>query len=159
MTPEHIIAVTGLAAVIASLLVAFYTVRSQGKFLNKQLHADVVLGSRRQWLSELRDALAEYVATNISVASGAGLSSASGDMIKYERATYLRAKIIMLLNPKESSHQELLDVLHRAMAAAIRPPDDNVGEVAVSTNDLLELAQQVLKSEWEVIKKLEAARK
>ncbi|HVS26551.1 MAG TPA: hypothetical protein VHE58_04545 [Burkholderiales bacterium] len=143
-------AVTALCAVLLGPLVALWTTQRQSRIA-------VRATNRQAWINSLRDAFAEF----ISLASLLSLVPAGRELYeKVERLAFLEAKIKLLLNPKETDHQQLMSLVgdtRRAVAATIRTSrEEKDHELLVEdVKALVPLVQAVLKREWERVKRVE----
>ncbi len=73
-----------------------------------------------------------------------------------ERVSLLKHKIALLLNPNETLHRELLKAVHELNGITIQSAGTNQSKSSDFGNvnrKLTEIAQKVLKSEWEIVKK------
>ena len=120
-----------------------------------QFRTTVVAAARQQWISSVRDALAEYQVSVTSIAK-MFVIPASDPAIRdqtYERAAFLTYRLKLLLNPRERSHLELLvaiEALFAALTPALKSGDHS--QAVAQIRRVTELGQLVLKSEWERVK-------
>jgi hypothetical protein len=162
MSTEYLAALTGLAAVILSPLVAIWVTRSQSKTaqetLKRQIQADIVIKSRKEWISDLRLTVAEFLSITVMLAYGIMTSGvpAPDKATQLERAAFLRSKIFLLLNPTEDEHIELARLTDQALGAAVGGGSMSGMSLGDLNRALTASAQSVLKNEWEVVKRLES---
>jgi len=112
---------------------------------------------RQAWINSLRDTVAEFTAKVRSGQPQASGLLASDDALRHqaqvEKAEHrqsvvqLKAKIVLLINPKEVDHEELVRLAQCALDAYEQGQDATRQLTA-----LLSHTQQVLKREWNVIK-------
>ena len=141
-----IAAATALVAVILGPFISFNASKRQ------------MLGPMRQtWINSLRDTIAEYTAKiGMGVPQPSALLASDDDLrhkAQSERMEHLqtvlqlKAKIALLINPKEVDHQEIVR-LTEVTFKAYEEGRDTTSQLAA----LIAHAQQVLKREWNVIK-------
>ena len=142
-----IAAVTALVAVVASPILAARTGKNQ------------MIGPMRQaWINDLRDNLSLYI-SRLSINRWHGAPSGQESSVEYERkeaedilrikeAVRLREKLLLLLNPGEQEHIDLAKLIELAYVSYEKAEDTS--EVLI---DLRKFSQQVLKKEWDVVKK------
>src|SRR5215831_3695223 len=149
-------ACTALIATIVGPLVALTVAR-------RQFIATVISGNRHKWIENLRDELAELIsllATALVVKSkwkdkweeGRGpLNSDPAMLEKFEHIVLAQAKIRLLINPHEEDHQRLgeaVDLADRHLRSEDSPP----AETETDIRTIVELAQSILKREWQRVK-------
>jgi hypothetical protein len=66
----------------------------------------------------------------------------------YKRHTQLKEKVCLLINPRETDHQELVRLVESAFNAFVEGHDATTALHAIRTH-----TQGVLKREWEVVKR------
>ena len=142
-----IAAATALIAVIVGPIITFRASRNQ------------MLGPMRQaWINGLRDTVAEYTA-HTCIARWHVLPSANDpsdvqraleleDRNRFQLAYQLKEKIALLINPKETDHQELVRLVESAYTAYVNGTDTKIALRAIR-----EHTQMILKREWDVVKK------
>lgn len=73
-----------------------------------------------------------------------------------ERMLFIEAKVRLMLNPKESDHQQLIDAMYGLRQAAgdtINSKDpSHHARLANATAAIVPVAQAILKREWERVK-------
>ena len=149
--PEVIAALVAALAAIAAVLI--------GPFVTIRASKNQMLGPMRQaWINSLRDTVSEFVATvSIGMPQSAGLLSPDDTLrhsaqmerqAQIQKAYLLKAKIQLLINPKEEMHTELV-----RLAEAVFSAYTSGGSASPSVVALLEHTQTVLKTEWNVVKK------
>jgi hypothetical protein len=159
-----IAAVTGLAAVIltplATVLVARWQNRTTFDVTRQQIAATIVSASRREWISELRNALAAFqAATNeLLYQRTLGETSKWQDHPSFQPANELRFKIALLINPNEDDHRRLLALVDERMnLLAVQPSSELLKASQLVGAQITDVAQHILKREWERVKEGESS--
>jgi hypothetical protein len=123
-----------------------------------QFRAAVLSKNRQDWINSLRDCLAEYNAilydTFAQVHSGGEIRHEKEAASAFMRANAIRSKVALLLNPVESDHCDLLNIM-RAMNDSATGATDAKTAAAFAAQDeqFISLAQKILKREWERVKR------
>ncbi len=117
-----------------------------------------MLGPMRQaWINSLRDTVSEFIASVYVGHLETGVLSRDDQVREaataarhahFQKTVQLKEKIALLSNYKEREHQELVRLVNGAFAAYETGRDTDVALKA-----LREWTQQVLKTEWDVVKK------
>lgn len=151
MEPEVIASIiaaaTALVAVVVGPLVTIRASKTQ------------MLGPMRQaWINSLRDTVAEYSArihagkpqpTALLSPDDSVRHAAQVACAEHVQSTFqLQAKIILLINPNEVEHQELVRLAKSAYEVYFSGRDTEVPLAALQQH-----TQTVLKTEWNVVKK------
>ena len=145
-----IAACTALAAVIVGPIVSF-------KIAKRQISASTVTISRQHWINDLRDAIADFNAKASMIYSLARNHYADEHSIpRIEELVQLNYKIELLINPNEEDHAKIVKIVDHITAslslAKVRA--NEIGdELDGKKEELISLAQKVLKREWERVKK------
>ena len=126
----------------------------------KQANVSVLSNNRQAWINTLRDQIAEFISIGAQFHSGdwsARGREAFDD--KFERLVFIESKIKLLLNPNEEDHTRLVSLLERARNTLGNHGADSEGrrfpEWAELYQEFVPLAQEILKREWERVKKQE----
>lgn len=143
------LSVAGLAVFVGpfiSLVIAKRQITSSTRTSEKQIISPI----RQAWINELRMIIAELT-------SKAAHYWASGyedrEDADYYRITELEHQLKLYLNPRESDHLELLDKVHK-MTDEIGASNTKMDIVFWEAhNAVIEISQQILKREWERVKK------
>lgn len=141
-----IAAATALVAVVVGPLVTMRASKKQ------------MLGPMRQaWINSLRDTVAEYSARIHAGQPQSAALLSSDDSVRHaaevsradhvQSTTQLQAKIILLINPNEADHMELVRLTKNAYQAYVSG-QSTAGTLAA----LQQHTQTVLKKEWNVVK-------
>jgi len=161
-------------AVVAGSMVTVWTFRKTVRSQEELARKVAVKQSRQDWINELRNCCSDYVAaimvlkahkymheshSNLATklidhdpVAGANMQAEWGRENSLLRSSVysLRAKIILLSNPKEALFKELLHEIDRAL--------DKAGDGGISSNGefdrIIELSQQILKIEWDRARKM-----
>lgn len=161
-TEAIITAVTGLVAVIISPIVTFAVLKRQTRttleIARVQITADVVSANRQQWINTLRDTVAELLAL-LGASSHASSQQAMDNKQVYQanlRNGLLHNKILLLLNPNEQDHSDLMKLLTEILQAAVIMQRNlspaNIEAFTVIESRIVALMQAILKREWERVK-------
>jgi len=143
--------VAGVAGPVVSVLIA-----------RQQSRASVISHNRERWAETLRDLVAEYVALLMSAsilrqALGQDLSLALTTdralLTTAERVALLKNKILLIINPLKSDHDELsraIDAAYMALVSESPPPPSRM---RVDTEAITRAARAVLRAEWQRVKR------
>lgn len=147
-------------ALIASLAGPFVTLRVG----RQQFKANVLSVNRQRWIETMRDALAGLIAQlqtaatvrqNNALLNRATLASDFQLLTRVEELARTIAKIDLLLNPFEEDHQRLRELMDKALdwlrADAVGPT--LVDDMDAVANDVVRVAQGILKREWIRVKR------
>jgi hypothetical protein len=161
-------------AVVAGSMVTVWTFRKTTRSQEELARKVALKQSRQDWINELRNCCSDYVsgvmvlkahkymykshselATTLvehDPVAGANMQAEWGRQNSLLLASVysLRARIILLSNPKEPLFMELLREVDRAL--------DKANEVGVTSRNefdrIIELSQQILKIEWDRARKM-----
>lgn len=127
--------ITAIAALVTAIVTLFIAARTR-RFNYNQLFAQTVSQSRNVWLTQMR----EYISKMLAVAQ------TTKDIYEYYK---VRNEIMLRLNLAEAYHIELKQQIERL---------DNFIYIDESTitaicNRIIEISRQMLKEEWEKVKK------
>lgn len=145
-----IAACTALVAVIVGPIVSF-------RIAKRQISASTVTISRQRWINDLRDAIANFNAKASMIYGLAKNNYANKDSIpRIEELVQLNYKIELLINPSEEDHAKIVKIVNHITAslslAKVRA--NEIGnELDGNKEELISLAQKVLKREWKRVKK------
>lgn len=151
MDASTISAATALVAVVVGPAASIYVAK-------RHIRASVLSANRQAWINRLRDELSKFVrdVKHIPSAQSSGVLTSSEAIGRCEE-TLLREEVIrLLLNPNEAEHKELLRLMANARTRMINAVNANRGladQMEEVTQPVVELAQQVLKTEWERVKR------
>ncbi len=148
--PAVVSAVTALVAVIVGPLVSIFVAKNQ-------INASVVSANRQTWINRLRDELATLVGIvhHLPSAHANGSVSADAAITEYGRFVEKFQVIKLLINPKETDHQELIRLIESAdkkIIESINKNQANASEFEASGQRIVAQSQIVLKREWERVK-------
>jgi len=147
--PAAISATTALVAVVLSPVVSIYVAR-------RQIRASVVSANRQAWINQLREALAELVTSLrfLNLRRDGSLALEEGEWIeRYQRAFHLTNKVVLLLNPGESDHQDLRAAIKQAGELLLDNAGDRGQKLVATTDRIVAQSQAILKREWERVKR------
>ena len=153
-------AATALIAVVVGPISAYLIAK-------RQITATVVSTNRQAWINQLRDHLSQLhsllfrlpMALKIPGGILTG-QQGSGLFDRYnaalDEAALLRAKIVLMLNPKEPPHVDLAQLLDKALSAAseaaISESQPKLDELLGYREQLTSMSQKILKAEWVRVK-------
>lgn len=148
--PAVVSAVTALVAVIVGPLVSIFVAKNQ-------INASVVSANRQTWINRLRDELATLVGIvhHLPSAHANGSVSADAAITEYGRFVEKFQVIKLLINPKETDHQELIRLIESAdkkIIESINNNQANASEFEAAGQRIVVQSQIVLKREWERVK-------
>jgi hypothetical protein len=150
-------AATALVASIAGPMVTLMVAK-------KQINATVLSANRQKWIESLRTTLAEFLSLMVAAlvvkanwkdewdGGRAPLQKDPRLLDKVQRMVMTQAEIRLLINPTEADHQHLLV----AIDTAIHRLRDGVSSDAETEKDIqviTEMAQKILKREWQRVKR------
>lgn len=145
-----------LAAVVIgpciSLKVAKRQAETSREIATLQARTGVLSKNRQDWINSLRNEIAGFLssvtAINLELSKDPPVFSSEF----YKHATQMRlhyAKTQLHINPKESEHKDLVDKMHAVMDCCLTfDTQQKSGELNKLSNELVEISQRILKSEW-----------
>jgi hypothetical protein len=151
--------VSASTALVASIIGPVVTLN----VAKRQFSATAISGNRHKWIEDLRDALAELIsllAMALVVKSkwkdkweeGRGpLNSDPAMLEKFEHIVLAHARIQLLINPHDEDHQQLGEAVDLA-DRHLRSEDSPSAETETDIRTIVELAQSILKREWQRVK-------
>lgn len=148
--------ISALTALIAVFVGPMITLRVSNK--------TIISPMRQAWINNLRDLIAEFLATTEKSAFKAYIPETDIKMKKarqkiYERLFHIESKISLMINPDETNHTDLLKaiiVLKNAEAPTMieiesleegEPTNFELKQQAV-----IRMSRTILKEEWDVVK-------
>jgi hypothetical protein len=137
----------------ASVYVARRQARTAEAIARAQLNATLVSAKRQEWIDKLRDVIADFQATLHRVGfRGAHSIEMEADEEHVQKAMHLRYRCALFINPNERDHEELLILMDQALSFAYVPGREGMHQMAEVQRKIDELAQRILKREWERVK-------
>jgi len=119
----------------------------------KRFQATVVAESREKWISDLRDTIAEFLTLTGELGARNELGFMNSDMVpQMSRATFLKTKIELMINPEEEQHRRIIDLTEEILEASQDSSGNQLEEMARPYKELSSLSQETLKKEWESVK-------
>ena len=112
----------------------------------RQAKQQVISPMRQQWINSLRDTVAE----TLSQASMLHLRGDSPTSAERQQLAAREAKLELLINPNEQDHEALLNAVRFAVNSIGSKPPQEFHDGRLKA---VEVAQKVLKQEWEVTKR------
>jgi hypothetical protein len=155
LTVAFVSACTTLIASVGSPIVSMLVAR-------QQIRASVISNNRERWVEALRDCVAEYVGLLLSLAlaketAGSGQNLAIGTdgalLQAAERVLLAKNKIMLMLNPSNSSHAELREAVEASYLAFVSDEPPSLTKLRGDTETITRAGSAVLKAEWERVKR------
>jgi len=149
-----IAAATALFAVMLGPLVSL-------SVANKQARISVRSNNRQAWINSLRDVVAEFSATVRAISMNEEFEDVYP---RAEKLFFLEEKTRLLINPKETDHQKLVELMHESRKAIVeiyraeKKSGSSIYEqdlMKTILTELIQIAQRILKREWERVKRAE----
>lgn len=147
LTAENVAFMSMLVALVAVVIGPIVTLMVAKR--------QIVSPIRQKWIDELRELLSEILSESkraVVDSRGDGLlNSEQHDDGLFKRLLYLEQKLRLMLNPQESDHVALIELVNSLTDEAHHGVKDIVkfGEVIAETTAL---SQRILKSEWKRVK-------
>ena len=132
-------ALTALAAVIAAPIISFW--------INRRT---AIAGHRQAWIENLRQRIAEFL-------DAVDLLVAEPTPTVIVQLSTARSQILLLVNPNEKLHNELLEKIETAIQISVKNIKNDNGKtegVSVVRQEIVEVSQKILKEEWNRVKKM-----
>lgn len=132
-----------LAAVTIGPIVTFKIAKRQ-----------IVSPIRQKWIDELREIISEYLSECeklIVLGEDGILNNKITDKDIFKRLLYLQQKLKLMLNPNESKHIELLELIE-SITDEIHHGVGNLIEFGEKLRGTTEISQKILKEEWVRVK-------
>ena len=124
----------------------------------RQFRMTVLSKNRQDWINSLRDNLAEYQSimynTSANVCLKGAVQSSKDSVKELMRANFIRSRVTLFLNPKETEHSSLLETMWELSNLATRSKDEQQEKkFAEVDKEFIKLATRVLNKEWKKVKK------
>ena len=151
--------ISACTALVASIVAPFVTL----SVARRQFNATVLSANRQKWIESLRDLLAELISLFVAALvvkskwkdtwnKGLGPLDADPALIaKLERIVLVEWKIRLLINPAEPDHQQLYRAIDTAFKR-LQSEDMNESDTEADLEMITDLAQKILKREWQRVK-------
>ena len=107
----------------------------------------IITNNRQEWITSLRNEITSFLAEVASTSPSQSFEDISSEDVK---SLWTHSyKIELLINPKESDHKQLVDL--------IREEINNLNALNDSTliSEIISLSQKILKREWDRVKSFE----
>jgi len=125
---------------------------------DKQIKSNVHSMNRQKWIDNLRDQISDFISVLSTIIDVKGRKIFDEEYLlkKHERLFFISTKIRLLINPKESDHKQLIVLIDDAINNLNETIKKDVLEKnrGIST-DIIKVSQNILKREWQRVKKLE----
>jgi hypothetical protein len=146
MTAEWLAAISSLVAVIIGPFVGIHVA-------NHQIRISTVSANRVEWISQLRDLIAELLAEYRMI----DFDTPPGNQPKIDKATLqdlyrIETRIKLMLNPDDSDHKELIRTVENAVTYAGSFDKNKLEKITEQLKAIQTTATVVLKNEWGVVK-------
>lgn len=151
------------AAAISALVALVSTVVGPAvayRIAVRQIRASTVSTNRQNWIDSLRDDICELLVhmkllVMVRDPRTKDLKLDYGDTVAFVSTPLrLRNRIALRLNPREDAHNELLRIVDAYLALAVDPAEVfTLKDATTASATLLAKAQDILKSEWERVKR------
>ena len=148
MTTEKITALIALLAVVVGPFVAIIVARWQ-------IRATVVSSNRQNWINDLRERISEFITLAHTIIIKRQTMAQTEEPLTHDyHSIYRLSNIIeLMLNPKENEHTILLKLILGTLAATSANLETASPVIIKNTEQILVLSKQILKKEWEKVKK------
>jgi len=113
----------------------------------KQIKAQVQSANHQQWVSELRDTIAEFQGVAFTMRNE---TNPAKFMRGFKRLSFLRSKCLLLINPKEEQSKKLKEIIDKICVVSLSDKDKPESTGAL-INSLIEVAQTILGAEWKKV--------
>lgn len=130
------------------------TIKSQRDITEIKVKTEILSGNRQQWINTLRDEISEYLASLHSLQAEIllkGEYSKENAGLVFRKTFLHRAKIHLLINPKEEDHEKLTSLVDDVVVHLT----GDQSKLAEYEKAIIDLSQQILKREWERVKIIE----
>lgn len=129
------------------------TVNKQMELSKEEIKLEVLSKNRQAWINTLRDELSRF----IGEVSYTMLLQAKGEQAETQhiresvkKLAEIEAKIKLLINPTETNHQKLVELLQQIfLELSLKKPIKN------KVDELVNVSQVILKEEWIRVKNLD----
>jgi len=144
---QVIIAATALIAVIVGPITSIYVTR-------RQIRASVVSTNRQAWINSLRDTIADYLSAEqvVFISKHSEFWEKPDVQQALEKLILLEYRIRLLINPKEPDHAKLIELILKESTNLTKslesPPTEFSEDERYSDDEIITLAQSILKREW-----------
>jgi hypothetical protein len=158
----------GVISVVITIVIGKNQIKSSERTLNRQIETSkeiakldfnkiVISGNRQEWINRLRDNLSEYLAKtetySIALLNPSNTAERLQELINERLSDILalEVKIVLMLNSTEEDSKQLIKFLgiytKCIFGEAITQP------VEVLKQNIIDITKQILKTEWERVKK------
>jgi hypothetical protein len=114
----------------------------------------IVSPIRQKWIDELREVISEYLSECeklIVLGEDGILNKEIADKDIFKKLLYLEQKLKLMLNPNESKHIELVELIE-SITEEIHHGVGNLIEFGGKLKGATEISQKILKEEWVRVK-------
>ena len=152
--------VSACTALVASVLGPWVSLA----VAKRQFNASVLSANRQKWIETLREMVAELISIFVAIMvvkknwkgpwdrGFAAMETNPHFVAKLERATLVEWKIRLLVKPHEPGHLELMNAIE-ATIERLRADGFDEAEMQAALGRITTVAQEVLKYEWQRVKR------
>jgi hypothetical protein len=136
-----------LLAVFVGPFVSWLITKRQLESAQRLANKQIVAPMRQAWITTLRKFLAELCSSATHYFETGCRTDAD-----CKRLAELQQEIILMLNPKEGAHNQLLQAIRCMLEALDRGKDHDRKSFVSASMDVTKLAQEIFKEEWNRVK-------
>lgn len=140
--------IVGVRTVATGLRNAQSQINTSLNIARLQIHSSTVSSNRQKWIDTLRDELAEFLAERDALTAKLRDSERDQTSVRTSSTRLVRLfhQLQLRLNPKEADHARIISLVDDLSRKPTNELDDSM------IDELVALAQSVLKREWERVK-------
>jgi len=155
LTIAYVTACTAVIAAIAGPTVSLLVAR-------QQMRASLISTNREKWAEALRDLLAEYVSLVLSASIRRqaldqdlplALKENSALLPTAERVTLVKSKILLMIDPGDTSQRKLCCAVEDAYHALVSKDRPELTRMRDEAEAITHAGRAVLKAEWHRVKR------
>ena len=145
---------TTLAAILTAFAAVIVTPFVAIRIARRQIRAQTISANREAWINSLRDELSEFLSVIFRIQRWDNV--VYPDQREFhdlrQKLVLFQSKIRLRLNPKETDHIQLMNLLDAAVTAAVEGEQENQKQARSISEKIVMLSQEVLKREWKRVK-------
>ena len=148
MSSETISALIALAGVVFSVIVSFIVSMATTRFNYKQLFAETVSKNRMEWINVWRENISTFLACAEILHRSQSTTAFTQESINQYLQDMYKAQLMITsrLNMEEKLHKEIAATINGFSYTA------NNAQFTENKEEILDLARQILKIEWDRVK-------
>lgn len=144
---------------LLTIILSFFSIKIGARNAELDRRKVVLSGNRQEWINSLRNIVAELLSIHslFGISMRKGLNNNTDKTIQnLVRMSLLQHKIELLLNPNETDSKKLIEKI-RALNAASKNSEEEMNdkEYLKIQEDIVQVTQKILKTEWERVKNIE----